>query len=104
MSVVNLGEVYYRVYRETGLAWSERALIWAESLPINFVDADRTLTLDAAQIKARYALSYADCFAAALARQLNASIVTGDEEFRTLQDQGVVDVEWIAANPRTSRR
>ena len=101
MTIVNLGEVYYRVAREIGMSAAFEALDMVERLPIEFIDADRTLTLTAAGIKARFALAYADCFAAAAARQHSAAVVTGDPEFEQLEADGIVAVEWL---PHRSRR
>lgn len=38
-------------------------------------------------------MSYADCFAAALARKRQAELVTGDPEFREVEDE--IKVVWI---------
>jgi ribonuclease VapC len=62
-------------------------------LGIRVVDADRQLTFAAAHIKAGHALSYADAFAAALARSLNAVLITGDPEFRSVES--LVRVQWL---------
>jgi len=49
--------------------------------------------IDAAKIKAEHPLSFADCFAATLARKHDASIVTGDPEFKKIEH--LVTVEWL---------
>ncbi len=51
------------------------------------------LIWEAAEIKARHPISYADCFAAATAVRFQASILTGDPEFKKLGD--LVQVEWL---------
>lgn len=101
MSVVNLGEVYYKLLRAnpqltTVDFWNEVA-----ALPIEFAEVNRTIALAAGRIKARYPMSYADCFAAALAQQLGARVVTGDREFERVEQEGIVQVEWL---PRPKRR
>jgi predicted nucleic acid-binding protein len=45
----------------------------------------------------RFAMSYADCFAAALAVRFSAAVVTGDKEFLPLQDKGLISLEWLGA-------
>ena len=60
---------------------------------IELVDADKTLTILAARFKAKYPIAYADCFAAALAFQRKAVVVTGDPEFQKLS--GSISIEWI---------
>ncbi|MGQ0523964.1 MAG: PIN domain-containing protein, partial [Betaproteobacteria bacterium] len=47
----------------------------------------------AASLKARHRMSYADCFAAALAKHHKADLVTGDKEFK--QVEGDVSVHWL---------
>ena len=49
--------------------------------------------LAAARLKARYAISYADAFAVALAQELGAPVVTGDTEFE--QVESLIDVLWL---------
>ncbi len=104
MSVINLGEVYYRVGRERGLPLAEQALEWFGRQPVHIIDAGWELTRAAAEIKSSYALSYADCFAASLARQLEAAVVTGDPEFEQLERDGIVEIEWLTPKPKARRR
>ncbi|MBI5283808.1 MAG: type II toxin-antitoxin system VapC family toxin [Chloroflexi bacterium] len=103
MSVINLGEVYYRLNRlQRGLKpddFSHQAM----RLPIQVVDANRGLTLAAAHIKAGHAMAYADCFAAALAMQFDAIVVTGDPEFEQLENEGLITVEWLLTGPKKRR-
>ena len=51
------------------------------------------LVYQAAELKAEYPLSYADCFAAAAALNHDAVIVTGNPEFRHIAH--LVKIEWI---------
>jgi predicted nucleic acid-binding protein len=73
-------------------------------LPVELVDATSGLTLDAARIKSKYSIAYADSFAAALAQYVNAHVVTGDEEFKQLERDGVVSIEWLPPKPKRARR
>ena len=61
--------------------------------PIELVDADQKLTYEAAKLKGRYKIAYADCFAAALSHRLNAVVVTGDPEFKKLGDE--YSIQWL---------
>lgn len=76
MSIINVGELYYKVARQENINVAEEARVWLNSFPILFVDVDWPMTRQAASIKATYPLAYADCFAAALAQQLDAALVT----------------------------
>ncbi len=93
MSVVNWGEVYYSTYREQGQDAARKVLQQLDSYPIEIVVADKELTKDAAGLKGRHRIAYADCFAAALARKKKAILVTGDPEFRMFQDE--VEILWL---------
>ncbi len=93
ISVVNFGEMYYIALREGGKA---RAEVYKDTIlkfPIEIVDADLELTLTAAPFKAAYKISYADAFAAGLAKQKKAVLVTGDKEFE--QIKGEIKINWI---------
>ena len=95
MSIINVGELYYKVARQENINVAEEARVWLNSFPILFVDVNWPMTRQAASIKATYPLAYADCFAAALAQQLDAALVTGHREFEQLERAGLLDVEWL---------
>ena len=81
MSVINWGEVYYSVWRAKGPGVALKVLADIAQLPIELVDADYALTKRAAEFKAQHKLPYADCFAAALAANSNAPLLTTDPDF-----------------------
>ena len=95
MSVVNWGEVYYNTMRETSQAEAEARMQDIASLPIEIVglDDDLKITRQAAIYKATYRISYADAFAAALAKEKKAELVTGDPEFKTLEKE--IKINWL---------
>lgn len=93
MSVVNAGEVWTILAREISEAQAESALSDLVGLGIELVDADWRLARIAASFKARHTMSYADCFAAALAQDRKSDLVTGDKEFK--QVEGEVTVRWL---------
>jgi predicted nucleic acid-binding protein len=93
MSIINWGEIYYNVYRIQGENVAEKVLLQLTRYAIEFVDADRSLTHEAAKLKGKHKIAYADCFAAALANELNARVVTGDPEFKKLETE--VAIEWV---------
>jgi len=93
MSYINLGEVYYKTIRTVGLSPAKAFLENFLRLPVTLVLPDRDLVWKASEIKAEFAISYADCFAAATAVRYEAVILTGDPEFKKLGK--LVSVEWI---------
>lgn len=93
MTEVNYAEVQYIVRRKDGeAAWK---LISEElvAAPIQFHPADRHLADHAADFKTRFSLSLADAFAAALAKEKKAQLVTGDPEFKALESE--LKIQWI---------
>jgi len=65
----------------------------AKAIRIEIVRADLGLARQAALFKSGKKISYADCFAAALAKLRKAELVTGDQDFR--QVEGEVKILWI---------
>lgn len=93
MTTINVGEVWYILAREVSEAEADKAVQELRHLGVQFVDPDWKLTRDAAAFKAKYRMSFADCFAAALAKQHKAQLMTGDAEFR--QVEADVQVRWV---------
>ena len=93
MTTVNVGEVLYIVRRERSEEVADEIDSVIRSLPINIVDVDMDLTRSAARFKAEGGMSYADCFAAALASREGVRILTGDPEFKILE--GRVEIDWL---------
>ena len=80
MSVINLGEVLYVLLKYLG---EERALEYIQALQhaVTMIDADANRTIQAATLKHQYKLGYADSFAAALALESRATLVSADPSF-----------------------
>ena len=93
MSVVNWGEVYYNTMREEGIAKAEKVILQLDKFPIQIVEVNRDLAYEAAKLKGKYRIAYADCFAVALSVKLNATLVTGDPEFKKLKER--ISIQWI---------
>lgn len=93
LSLINWGEVYYICHREYGQKIADEILIKLKESPIEIVSVDQELTFMAASIKATKKMSYADCFAAALAKRKKASLVTGDKEFKEVEKE--IKIIWL---------
>jgi predicted nucleic acid-binding protein len=96
MSVVNWGEIYYSILRGASpeMAESKSHEIAGMRIEIVPVDSrDLELVRQAAVFKATKKMSYADCFAAALAKIKSAELVTGDREFKQLARD--VKIHWL---------
>ena len=93
MTEVNYSEVKYMLLKKDGAESWERAAEVLKSLPIEFRAADRALAEVAADFKARFKISLADAFAAALAHEKKAELVTGDPEFKPLEKE--IKIVWL---------
>lgn len=85
ISIINLGEVYYCIGRVKGEHEAQETLDDIRRLCLTVVPATEEAALAAAKFKMRYAISYADAFAAATAEELGATLVTGDPELKQLE-------------------
>lgn len=90
---VNWGEVIYHALRNGGDKTAQLAEDSMRALPIQFVEANKELTHQAARFKATNRMSYADCFAAALAAKKKCELVTGDKEFKQVEKD--IKIRWI---------
>lgn len=71
----------------------EQAAKILQGLPIDFHSTSRALADTAADFKARFKLSLADAFAAALAKEKKAELITGDPEFKAVEKE--IKVGWL---------
>jgi predicted nucleic acid-binding protein len=95
MSAVNYGEVYGKILRDAGPEQALAVVYAVKPLPIEIVDAATKGALGAADAKAKYKLYYVDAFAAALAIEHKATLVTSDSDFRRLGHS--FPVVWLKA-------
>jgi predicted nucleic acid-binding protein len=93
MSAVNYGEVYGLIFRQFGPEQALTALYAVRPLLIELLDVTPQRALQAADVKAKYKLYYVDSFAAALAIEQKATLVTSDSDFRKLGH--VFPVVWL---------
>jgi predicted nucleic acid-binding protein len=95
MSIINLGEVYYTVGRVRNEQAADQALAQLRRLTMTILPADEARVLAAARWKMAHRISYADAFAAAAARELDATLVTGDPELIGLAGElSIEPLKW----------
>jgi predicted nucleic acid-binding protein len=82
MSAVNWGEVFYIAWRHHGEAYAQQAEARLRELPVAVISADRERASRAGALKQKHGLGYADAFAAELAIERGAWLVTADPEFQ----------------------
>jgi len=96
LHAIQLGEVYYITLREKGQDLADLAYARIRSFPLTYIEIiDEELLRTAAKLKAKYPISYADAFAAAMAVIKNAFLLTGDPEFQALEKKENISIEWL---------
>ena len=93
VSIINIGEVYYRVGKTRNSKEADSVLADLYLLPMEILSADDDTVLSAARLKMAHTLSYADAFAAATTQQKDAILLTGDPELIELKR--IVQVEKL---------
>jgi predicted nucleic acid-binding protein len=91
--VINLGEITYVTKRRFGDSKKLEVLARVHQLGLRVLPVPENLVFKAAEIKAQYPISYADCFVLACAIEHSARVVTGDPDFKKIAH--LVSIDWI---------
>ncbi len=93
ISAINVGELIYIIQRRSGEQAKLQMFVKLKNLDFTILPCPNELIFRAAELKARFAMSYADTFAVTSAIEHNATLVTGDPEFR--QVEHLVKILWV---------
>lgn len=93
INAINVGELVYITQRRFGAQKKLEMLAHIHLMGFTIIPCPNDLIYRAAELKARYTISYADAFALATALEHSAALVTGDPEFR--QVEHLVKVVWV---------
>jgi ribonuclease VapC len=93
INALNIGEIIYITKREFGDQKKLEVFANIERLQFAVLPVPNTMIFQAAEYKAQYSISYADCFALASAIEHKAAIVTGDPEFKKVGH--LVEIIWV---------
>ena len=93
MNAINYGEIIYVIKRAFGDRKKIECLAAIERLGIEILSVPNELIFRAAEYKAEFSISYADCFALASALENKAALVTGDPEFKKVEH--LTSVMWV---------
>lgn len=93
MTEVNYAELQYIIRRTDGDGMWAAIAAELKAAPIQFHPATRALADQAALYKVAHKMSLADAFAAALAKERKAELVTGDPEFKPLEKE--IRIRWL---------
>jgi predicted nucleic acid-binding protein len=94
ITAMNWAEVLYRMKRKRGDDGVATAKRFQATMPLDVAVVDRAMAETAAEFKAAHKISLADGFAAALAKQKQADLVTGDPEFKAVEDE-LKKIRWL---------
>ncbi len=97
MHEINLGEVFYLVAKDRGETAAKHIGKLIEEVGVETISVRPGDALRAASLKAKYPMSYADCFCANLAMDHSAPVLTGDKDFLNLQSAGLLTDQWLGA-------
>jgi ribonuclease VapC len=96
LHAIQLGEVYYITLREQGQGVADLAYARIKAFSLRYIEIiDEKLLRTAARLKARYPISFADSFVAALAIIYNAKVLTGDPEFKKIEKEEDISIDWL---------
>ena len=92
INAINLGEIIYATKREFGDQKKLEVLAHLERLEFRVLPVPNQLIFQAAEYKAQFSISFADCLALASAVEHKAAIVTGDPDFKKVQH--MLEILW----------
>jgi len=88
VSTVNLGEFYYKTIEKLGLETAETWYFRVLNSDVNVLNVDAEMAKEAGRWKSKYMriLSFADCFALALAARSKSTLLTTDKDFQQVKE------------------
>lgn len=93
VSAVSWGEVYAALEKELGKSRADDLMHALETLPVEVIDVDAATAKQAASLRVARGLAYECSFAAALAKQRKATLVTGNRSLGKLN--GEIKIKWL---------
>jgi len=93
INAINFGEIIYITKREFGDQKKIEVLAHIERLQFTILPVPNSLIFQASEYKAEYPISYADCFVLASALEYDATIVTGDPDFKKVEH--LAKIVWL---------
>lgn len=94
ISVINLGEVFYCLWKSKGEQKARQTIDDMALLPLQVVPVDLPQALKAGELKALHKIPYADGIAGALAVAHNATLVTSDRDFEKFGRH--ISILWLS--------
>ncbi len=92
INAINLGEIIYITKKEFGDQKKIEVLAHIERLQFTILPVPNSLIFQASEYKAEYSIS-SDCFVLASALKYDATIVTGDPDFKKVEH--LAKIVWL---------
>lgn len=93
LNAMNLGEIIYTTKRAFGDQKKIQILANIERLDFKIIPVTNEMIFQAAEYKASFSISFADCFVLVTALMEKAAVVTGDPEFRKVDK--LAKIIWV---------
>jgi ribonuclease VapC len=93
INAINVGEIIYITQRRFGEQKKLEVFLHIRRMGMKILPCPNDLIFRAAELKARYPISYADAFALASTIEHAATLVTGDPEFKHVEH--MVKIVWV---------
>jgi len=90
---MSVGEIFHVTANVHSIEKAEAFLPLLEVLPLETISNNLESILQAARIKAQYALGYISALVTVTAERENAVLLTGDPEFHKVEE--VIDIQWL---------
>jgi predicted nucleic acid-binding protein len=94
ISVINLGEVFYLLWKNKGEQKARQVIDDLTLLPLRIAPVDLPQALKAGEFKAVHKIPYADAIAAALAVAHHGTLVTSDRDFEKFGRR--IPILWLS--------
>lgn len=91
--IINVAEILYLTKKRFGDDEKRRILASLYDMDFDILSANDGLVYQAAELKGSYPISFGDCFALATAINRKAVLVTGDPDFKKVEN--LVKVLWV---------
>jgi len=93
ITAMDLADIFYIVLKKEGHDKALKTILLIKNLPVECVGLDEPLLMLAGEIRVQFPLTLGDALVAALAKTRKAKVITGDNDFKSLEKE--IECVWI---------
>jgi len=93
ITIMDLAEIYHLILKEAGREKAIKSIVLLRNLPVESMTLDESLLMIAGELRMQYPLTLGDAFVAAVAKSMDAKIITGDKDFKAIEKE--IGIIWI---------